>query len=275
MVVNNKTYKKVLLFLVLLFIALFYIIPIMLMVLGSLKTQGEALKLNLSLPKKMMFSNYAVVFAKGNVLRCYLNSLIITSGTVIITLFGGSLAGIIIARRSSKFTNKLYYFFLFGLTITLQIVTTFALLRALHIYGTYLGVILIMSALNMPLTVMTVTSFVHSVPRSIDEAAIIDGCSPLNLIWRILLPILKPIMLTNLILVAINAWNNFSVPLYFMSSSQRWPIPLMVYNFFGRYARDWQYVFAALVITVLPIVFLFLLLQKYIVDGMVNGAVKG
>lgn len=90
-----------------------------------------------------------------------------------------------------------------------------------------------------------------------------------------LLPILKPVMITNLIIAAIGIWNNFQVPLYLMSSSKRTTIPMMIFNFYGLYSRNWNYVFAALVITVLPIVILYLALQKYIIEGMTAGAVKG
>ena len=96
-----------------------------------------------------------------------------------------------------------------------------------------------------------------------------------RLSFKVLLPILKPVMITNLIIAAIGIWNNFQVPLYLMSSSKRTTIPMMIFNFYGLYSRNWNYVFAALVITVLPIVILYLALQKYIIEGMTAGAVKG
>ena len=129
--------------------------------------------------------------------------------------------------------------------------------------------------MNLPFAVMTFSSFVTGVPKEIDEAAIIDGCNTFQLIFKVLLPILKPVMITNLIIAAIGIWNNFQVPLYLMSSSKRTTIPMMIFNFYGLYSRNWNYVFAALVITVLPIVILYLALQKYIIEGMTAGAVKG
>ena len=122
---------------------------------------------------------------------------------------------------------------------------------------------------------MTFYSFTKSVPREIDEAATIDGCGFLRLSFQILLPVMKPILVTNIVVSAIDIWNNFMIPLFFFGSSKNWTVPLTIYNFFGQYQRDWQYVFGALVLTILPMLILFLCLQKYIVEGMVSGSVKG
>ena len=144
----------------------------------------------------------------------------------------------------------------------------------LGLYGTYISVIFVLAAINLPFAVITFSSYVKGIPREIDEAAIMDGCNSFQLIFKVLLPIMKPITITNLIIAAIGIWNNFQVPLYLMSSSERTTIPMMIFNFYGLYSRDWNYVFAALVITVLPVVILYLCLQKHIVEGMTSGAVK-
>ena len=252
-----------------------FFIPILMMLLGSFKTQGEALRMDLSLPEKFMLDNYRHVIETGNILRGYKNSLIITVAAVALVIVLGSMAGIVISRRNDKKVNAVYYYFIFGLTATMQLVTTYFLLLKLHMLESYLGVIMVFTAINLPFAVMTFASFVTGIPREIDEAAIIDGCSTLQMFFKVLIPIMKPAVITNLIIAAISVWNNFQVPLYLMSSSSRTTIPMMVYNFYGLYARDWQYVFAAIVFTVLPIVVLYLCLQNYIVEGMTAGAVKG
>lgn len=272
---NKKTISKIIITIVLVVISMIYILPILLMVLGSFKSQGEAILFDLSLPKKWLFSNYSYVFETGNILRGYMNSLITTVGSVAITLIVGSFAGIVISRRGDRKSNALYYYFVFGLTMTLQTVTTFALLKTFNLYGTYLGVIFVFVAVRMPFTIMTFASFVKGVPKEIDEAAIVDGCGPIRLVIHILLPILKPITITNLIITTISVWNNFIIPLYFFGTSSKWTVPLTVYGFFGMYSRNWHYVFAALVLTIIPIVTLYLILQKHIVEGMTSGAVKG
>lgn len=262
-------------FLLLCLISLVYIIPIIMMVFGSLKTQMEAMEMTLMPPHSLQWQNYVHVIKTGGILRGYSNSLIITIASVALILLCGSFAGIVISRRMSRFTKGIYYYFVFGLTASMQMVTTYALILKLGLYGTYLGTILVMCAINIPFAVITFASYVTNIPREIDEAAIMDGASTMQLVMKILLPIMKPIVITNLIIAAISIWNNFQVPLYLMSSSAKTTIPMMIFNFYGLYARDWQFVFAALIITVLPIVILYLCLQKYIVEGMTAGAVKG
>lgn len=275
MKMSRKKIGKLLTIIILLAISCLYIIPILMMILGSFKTQGEALRMDLSLPEYLQFENYQHVIETGGILRGYTNSLIITVAAVAIIIIFGSMTGIVISRRGDRKGRGLYYYFVFGLTATMQIVTTYALILKLNLYGTYISVILVLAAINLPFAVITFSSYVKGIPREIDEAAIMDGCNAFQLIFRVLLPIMKPITITNLIIAAIGIWNNFQVPLYLMSSSERTTIPMMIFNFYGLYSRDWNYVFAALVITVLPVVILYLCLQKYIVEGMTAGAVKG
>lgn len=271
----KKNKSKIILFTITLAISTIYIIPIMMMILGSFKNQGEVLRLDLRLPSKMEIQNYIHVFKTGAILRGYINSMIVTVFSVAFVLIFGATTGIVVSRRSDKKANALYYFFLFGLTATMQMVTTYVLLLKLKLYGSYIGVILVFIAINLPFAVLTFSSFVTGIPCEIDEAAIIDGCGPIGLIFKILMPILKPITITNLIITTISVWNNFQVPLYLMNSSKKMTIPMTVFNFYGLYARNWNYVFAALTITILPVVILYLLLQKHIVEGMTAGAVKG
>lgn len=271
----EKRYVKWLRTLAATLISLVFFIPIWMMLLGSLKDQGEVLHLDLSLPSHLEIENYLHVLETGSILRGYINSFIVTVGAVALVLLCGAVTGIVISRRRGRASKGLYGYYLFGLTATMQMVTTYSLMIKLHLNGSYLGVILVFAAINLPFAVMTFSSFVTGVPREIDEAAIIDGANPLQLIFRILLPIMKPVTVTNLIIAAIGVWNNFQVPLYLMSSSKRMTIPMTVFNFYGLYARSWNYVFAALTITILPVVILYLCLQKYIVEGMTAGAVKG
>lgn len=272
---KSKRRSRILSLILCLLVMPVFLIPILMMVLGSFKTQGEALHMDLSLPKKFIFENYRHVLATGNILRGYKNSLIITAVTVAFVLIFGSMAGIVISRRNDRKMNGIYYYFIFGLTAVMQLVTTYFLLLKMHLLESYIGVILVFTAVNLPFAVMTFASFVTSIPREIDEAALIDGCSTMQMFFKVLIPIMKPAVITNLIIAAISVWNNFQIPLYLMSSSARTTIPMMVYNFYGLYARDWQFVFAAIMFTVLPVVILYLCLQKYIVEGMTAGSVKG
>ncbi len=262
-------------FVILAVLAVIVMVPIIMMVLGSFKTQTEAGQFNLALPTEFHPENYLYVLEKGKILNGYKNSLLVTVPATFFTIVFGALAGIVLSRRQSRLSGGIYYYFIFGLTITLQTASTFALFKVLNIYGTYFSIICLFIAIRLPFTVMTFSSFVKGVPRDIDEASIIDGCSFLQLVFRVLLPVMKPILVTNIVVSAIDIWNNFMIPLFFFGSSKKWTVSLTIYNFFGQYSRDWQYVFGALTLTILPMLILFLCLQKYIVEGMVAGAVKG
>lgn len=272
---SKERHRRWIYFGIALFVSILFIIPLWMMILGSFKNAGEVLHLDLSLPTRLEFENYIHVIQTGSILRGYLNSTLITSVSVVLTLLCGSMTGILISRRRDRTAGGMYYFFLFGLTATIQMATTYAMMVKLHMTESYLGVILVFTAIRLPFAVMTYSSFVTGVPREIDEAALVDGAGPVTLIFEILLPIMKPVTVTNLIIAAIGIWNNFQIPLYLMSSSEKMTIPMTVFNFYGLYARDWNYVFAALTITMLPVVILYLCLQKYIIGGMTAGAVKG
>lgn len=273
-----KTKKRagtILLSVILIAVAMVYVIPFLMMLFGSFKTQAEASMFNLALPSEWLFSNYSHVMESGKILRGYVNSAIITVPVTLISVLLGAVAGIVISRRNDRLINGIYYYFIFGLTLTLQIASIFFLLKALNIYGTFFSVICIFISLRIPFTVMTFCSFVKEVPREIDEAAVIDGCNFWQMTARVLLPVLKPIMVTNIVITSIDVWNNFMIPLFYLGSAQKATVSMAIYSFFGRYNRDWQYVFAALMLAVLPMLILFVILQKHIIAGMTSGAVKG
>lgn len=272
---KRKKIIHAILIVLLILLSIIYLIPIIMMVLGSLKTSSETLAFDLKLPSKVQWSNYLYVFAKGSILTGYFNSIVMSTCSTALVLLCGSLAGIYLGRVRTKTSNTVYLYFIMGLTLSFQIASTFALLKYTGLYGSRVAVILIYVGMNLPFTVMTFSSFIKGISREIDEAGIIDGCNILQLIFKILIPIMKPIMVTNLIVVAISTWNNFMVPLFYLNKSSKWTIPLMVYNFYGMYVRQWNYVFAMLVLTVLPVIIMYLCLQKYIVEGMTAGAVKG
>lgn len=271
-----KYNKTDLLLMVLLFLAAaFCIIPFTMMILGSVKDQAQASMFNLALPKEILFSNYTHVLESGKILRGYGNSMIITIPVTFVSLIFGALAGIVISRRQDKLTTGLYYYFIFGLTLTLQIASLFFLLKFLKIYGSFFSVICIFISLRLPFTIMTFCSFVKGVPKEIDEAALIDGCRFTRMTLYVLFPVLKPIVVTNITITAIDVWNNFMIPLFYLGSPKKATVPTAIYSFFGRYTREWQYVFAALTLAIIPMLILFICLQKHIVKGMTSGAVKG
>ncbi len=263
------------LFVVLAALSLLIIVPLMIVILGSFKTTAEAYYFNLALPSEWQWSNYAYVIETGGIKRAFYNSTLITTCVTTAVVIFGSMCAFIITRRETRTTKWLYNLFLLGMVAPLQIVTTFGLLQILGISGTYFGVICIKVGMQMSWAVFTMYGFIKSVPRELDEAAIIDGANPIILFFRIILPLLKPILATVIVTIAMGAWNEFTIPLYFFNSSSKWTMPLTVYNFFGQFASDWNYVFADLVLTAVPIAALYLFMQRFIISGSTSGAVKG
>lgn len=249
--------------------------PLAIMVLGSFKDVKEAARLSLSLPSEWHFDNYLIVFEKGRIGQAFLNSLLIASLSVLTTLISAAMASYYLARNPSRMSTTIYMIFMLGLIAPMSLIPTIKLMQFLRLNNTYLGIILIFSATNMAFTVLLQTGFIKSIPRELDEAAIIDGCGLLRTFFVIVLPLLKPVVVTGMIVVFMSVWNSFVIPLYFLSDSTKWPMPLTVYNFYGQYQSSWNLVFADLVMTALPILIVYLVGQHYIIEGMTAGAIKG
>lgn len=145
---SKKLISQCIKFIIMLITSAIFIVPIIMMVLGSFKEQGEAIKFDLALPSVWHPENYSYVMETGNILRGYANSIFVTVLAVGLTLILGMIAGVVIARRNDKASNALYYYFIFGLTATMQTITTFGVLKVLNLYGSYLGVILVFVAIN-------------------------------------------------------------------------------------------------------------------------------
>lgn len=266
---------KIILFIVLAILSLIIIVPLLIMILGSFKNSTEAQLFNLALPSEWHFDNYIYVIEEGGIARALYNSTLITTSVTTAVVIFASMCAFVISRREGRSSQIIYKIFLVGMVAPLQIVTTFGLIQVLNISGTYLAVICIKIGIQLSWAVFTMYGFMKSVPKELDEAAIIDGASPIILFFRIILPLLKPILATVVVTIAMGAWNEFTIPLYFFNTSSKWTMPLTVYNFFGQFSSDWNYVFADLVLTALPITVLYLFCQKYIISGATSGAVKG
>ena len=255
--------------------SLVIIVPLGVVVINSFKTQQEAYTMSLALPEKLMWENYAVVVERGKLGTSFLNSLLYASVSVIIIVFTVVMAAFVFARRKTKLNNFMYYFVLIGISIPTNYVALMQVMKLTGMLNTRTGLILIYCAINIPLSLFMCIGFINTIPREIDEAAIIDGCAPLSLFFRVIAPLLTPIMATLFVLNFMSVWNDFTMPMYFMNRTSGWPMTLAVYNFFGQFERSWNLVCADIVLTSLPVMIVFLLGQKYIVGGLTAGSVKG
>ncbi|MGI6776536.1 MAG: carbohydrate ABC transporter permease [Acetivibrionales bacterium] len=141
--------------------------------------------------------------------------------------------------------------------------------------NTRIGLILVYAAIQIPFSVFLIYGFVGGIPVELDEASILDGCNSVQLFSLVILPLLKPVIITVFILNFLNTWNEFVLPLYYMNDSRSWPMTLSIYSFFGRFSSDWHLVCADIVLMCIPVVAVYIIGQKYIISGMTAGAVKG
>ncbi|MEO2258619.1 carbohydrate ABC transporter permease [Paenibacillus amylolyticus] len=255
--------------------SLIILIPLLLVILGSLKSSAEVVKLDLRLPNEWMCSNYQTVFVEGKLLNGLKNSLLVTGSTVLLTVIAGSMTAYFLSRRQGRGVRALFFMFFAGLIAPPSMIPTIKLLQTLHISGEFIGLILFLTALYLPLAIFIMSGFVRSLPRELDEAATIDGAGSFLLFTRVIFPLLKPSIATITVFVSIYAWNDFLNTLYIISDSNKWTLPFSVYNFVSQYGTEWQYVFADLLAVMLPMLIVYLFLQRYIIEGMTAGSVKG
>lgn len=257
------------------FTSLIVLIPMVVLVLNSFKNQSESNKMSLSLPKEWVFQNFKTVIEQGKLISSFLNSLLYATGSVLIIVFVVAAAAFVIARNRKGINNFIYYFIISGIAIPINNVALMKVMQALDLVNTRIGIILVYAAINIPLSLFLSYGFISTIPREIDEAAIIDGCGPVKLFIKIILPLLKPIISTLFVLNFMAVWNDFTMPLYYLNNSGKWPMTLAVYNFFGAFENSWNLVSADIVLTLLPVLIVFILGQKYIVGGVAAGSVKG
>ncbi|MFV0527460.1 MAG: carbohydrate ABC transporter permease [Lachnospiraceae bacterium] len=248
--------------------------PILMIVITSFKTKGEASYLNIRLPESWQWSNYVEVF-QANFMRTLFNSIFITVLSVLLILTTSSILSYIIVRRDTKFCRGAYKLLTFGIIAPFAAMPTIQLLKGIGLYGSQVGLCLVYAALYMPFTVMLFSGFIKGIPRELDEAAVIDGATGFKLFRLVVLPLLKPVIATTGVLNFMWVWNELQIPMYLLNSSSKWTLPLSVYNFYGQFSRSWNLVCADVVLVSLPVVLVYILAQKYIIAGMTAGAVKG
>ena len=259
------------------FAVVIFIIPFYFMFVTALKDKKSANLLEISWPSEIHLENFAEVFKSNNymLVTAFKNSTILTVCSVIVLIITASMAGYVIQRRHDRTVNILQAVLMMGLMIPAAILPTIKLLQVLHIYKTMFSMVMIETALQLPFTIMLYRGFMGTVPRELEEAAEIDGCGRFQTFFKIIMPLLKPITATVIILDAVTVFNDFTNPLYFRPGNENATVQLTLYNYKGQFASSYNLMFADILIITIPMLILFLLFNKKIVAGMVAGSVKG
>ena len=256
-------------------ISLIMFVPIYLLMVNSLKDNVQSRAMGVELPTSIHWENYLTVIAQGKLGIAFVNSMLYATGATILVVVFSTAAAFVLSRNRSRRNRFLYFFITLGLAMPINYVTLTKVMQMTHLINTVAGIIFLYAATKIPFAVFLTYAFIESIPREIDEAAIIDGCNPLTLFSTIIFPLLTPAWVTTAILSFLDFWSEFILPLYFLQSSAKWPMTLAVYNFFGMFEHRWNLVSADIVLTILPVIVVYLIGQRYIISGMTSGAVKG
>lgn len=250
--------------------------PIFLMLYSSFKSNIDILKNPLSLPKSLDFTSYALLLEKLPYFQYMTNSAIVSVAAVLLIMGSGALASFYIARYPFRWNGALFFYFLTGMMIPIKlgIVPLFLLMKQLGIINTLWSVILLYTAIGLPLSILILTGFFRTLPKELEEAAKLDGCSDFKTLWHVMLPLMKPAMGTVMIINFITAWNDFFFPLIFLQEESKKTIPVGMLTLFGQYSTEWNVLFAGLALSSLPMIVLFLFASRQFMEGMTAGAIK-
>jgi raffinose/stachyose/melibiose transport system permease protein len=208
-------------------------------------------------------------------LTAYINSTIITVVAVTLLVVFAAMTGYVLQRRKTRATGFVDFVVLFGLIMPPSVVPTIWVLQELHMFKTLTGMILIETAYGLPFSVLLFRAFVSTIPRELDEAAIIDGAGPLGVFFRVVLPLLRPVTVTVIVVQSVAIFNDFTNPLYYLPGSENATVQVTLYNFQSLYDTSYNLLFMNILLITIPPLIIFLFFNRQIVAGMTAGAVKG
>lgn len=257
-------------------IAAVFLFPFYVFATVSLKTPAEVASSPLGLPASPRWENYAVAWERGDLGDAFTSSITVTALSVAILVGFGSLAAYTLARRASRLSNSLYVLFLLGLMIPLQLgmVPLYQLMNDANLLQTYTALILFEAGHQLPFAIFLYAGFIRALPKEYEEAARVDGAGTLTTFRKIILPLLRPITGTVVILTAITTWNDFLTPLLYLGGSGQQTLPVAIFAFRGEFATQWEIIFAGMAMAILPMLVVYFLLQRYFIVGFASG-IKG
>ncbi len=259
-------------------ISIIFIIPFIFIVLTAAKPGPEAAMFQFTLPTEfLLLENLREVleFGDGRMFLAMWNSIVITvsSSTLIVLLSAG--IAFVMQRRQDRVASLASSIILAGLIIPPAVVPTIFLLQRIGLYRTLLGMIMVQVAVTMPFAIITLRAFMATIPREIDEAAIIDGASPMQVFFRVILPLLRPAIITVVLVSSVGIYNDFTGPLYFLPGAQNVTVQLTMYSYISQFNSQWNLLFANVLVITVPPLIMFIFFQRQIVAGMTSGAIKG
>lgn len=274
--INNRWSGKVGVYVFLIVMSLSFICPMLFTLVSSLKENNEIFGAPFSMPEVFRYQNYLVAWKEANMSRYFFNSLMISMATVIITVIVASMAAYVLARFDFKINKYFSIFFLLGMMVPMHtiLVPVAYIVGRLDLKNNLAALVLIYVAFSLSFSILVLTRFMNGIDRSIEEAAIIDGAGYFQVYTRIMLPMSVPAISTVSIFNFLGAWNNVLFPLLFINNDKLKPISLGLLNFNGERGSEYGPLMAAIVITVMVPLIIYLLFQEKVEGGLAAGAVK-
>ena len=269
----KSAWKRLLLILV----SLTCVYPVFWMLLGSFKTQGELYSNPWGFPQMFTLENYRRAFGNGNIGRCFMNSLLIAACSVVLIVLLSVMAAYGITRLKWKLSSLVLTVFVTGMMIPAYsaLIPLYSIFNKFGILGSYTCVVISHVTFGLPLGVFIMSGFMQTIPRELEEAAVLDGCTVFQMFCRVIMPIVRSGTVTISVISFINVWNDLLFGQIFLNEKQKMPLTVGLLEFKGRFGTDYVGMLAAIVVTVIPVVAIYSVLHDKIVDGMTAGAVKG
>lgn len=274
---RNKRIRTSLALVFIVFSCTLVLIPLYFTVLNSFKPYPEIAANIAALPREATLNNIKEAWTRLNYPLVLLNTLIVTVFSAIGTVILSGMTGYWLARHQNRFTRLCYVLILCGMSVPFQcIMITFArMIGLLNLGNRYLGVIMSNWTFSLPMSVFLVTGAVKSLPVEIEESAVIDGCSPINMYWRIVFPLTKGTMFTIVSLEVLKYWNNYLMTQFILTKPQRRTIQIAMMSLFNEAMFSWDVAVAAVTLSILPLFIFFVIAQKQVLSSATVGAVKG
>ena len=251
--------------------------PLLWMVGSSLKTQQTIFSDTSLIPKQMHWQNYYLAWKEGGFGRYFINSIFYTVSVVFGIVIISSLAAYAFSRFRFPGRNLIFYTFMAAMMIPIpgSFVALFVLLNKLHLRNTRVGYILCMIGVGLSTSIFLLKTFFDKTPRELEDAARIDGCSKVGIWWHVALPLAKPVLAVVVVFNALNVWNEYILALIIFDSRHLMPLQVALTTFQGEFITQYPLLMAGLTIAAMPIILVYLLMQKYIIKGVTAGAVVG
>jgi raffinose/stachyose/melibiose transport system permease protein len=255
-----------------------FVVPFAFIAVQALKTRQDANQLSFAWPEEIVLWQNVVETIQTRdyiVVTALVNSTILTVVSVTLMVVFAAMVGYVLQRRRSRWTGLVNFLVLSGLIIPPAVVPTIWVLQGLGLFRTLPGMTLVFVAFGLSFSVLLFRAFMSTIPRELDEAATIDGAGPLRVFFQVIFPLLRPVVLTVIIVQSTVVWNDFVHPLYFLPGDANATVQLTLYNFQSQFSTQYNLLFANILIITIPPLVLFILFNRQIVGGFTTGAVKG